>query len=94
MQTEPSRGHRYLRGKEPRWALGEEMLILALILKGPLPSIALSFLQKGEINMLLKAKRGCMRCGVFQDTLTPSGVDDKRKMNGAMLFLIQTISNT
>lgn len=42
--------------------LGEEMLILALILKGPGQSIALSSLRKREINMFLKAKQAA--CGV------------------------------
>lgn len=47
--------NRYLRGKEAACVLGEEMLILALILKGPGRSITLSSLRKRKINMFLKA---------------------------------------
>ena len=58
----PPQGQSLPEGKEPVCVLGEEMLMLALILKGPLKSITLSSLQRREINMFLKAKRAA--CGV------------------------------
>lgn len=57
----PAQGQSLPEGKEAACVLGEEMLILALILKGPGRSIALSSLRKREINVF-KGEAGCMWC--------------------------------
>lgn len=57
--------------------LGEEMLILALILKGPGRSIALSSLQKREINMFLKAKQAACGVCVWASLISPDAFREK-----------------
>ena len=64
MQTNysPAQGQSLPERKAAACALGEEMLILGLILKGPGQSIALISLRNREINMFLKAKQ--VACGM------------------------------
>lgn len=72
--------------------LGEEMLILALILKGPGRSIALSSLQKREINMFLKAKQAACGVCVWASLIPPDAFREKLflKKNNHIGFISNT----
>lgn len=73
----PPQGQSLPEGKEPACVLGEEMLMLALILKGPLKSITLSSLQRREINMFLKAKRAACGACVWPSLIQPEAFGGK-----------------
>lgn len=57
--------------------LGEEKLVLALILKGPGRSITLSSLQKREINMFLKAEQAACGVCVWASLIPPDAFREK-----------------
>lgn len=72
--------------------LGEEMLILALILKEPGRSIALSSLRKREINMFLKAKQAACGVCVWASLILPDAFREKLplKKNDHIGFIFNT----
>lgn len=80
MQTNyfpPAQGQSLPEEKEAPCVLGEEMLTLALILKGPGRSIALSSLRKTEINMFLKATQAACGVCVWASLIPPDAFSEK-----------------
>lgn len=92
----PAQGQSLPEGKEAACVLGEEMLILALILKGPGRSIALSSLRKREINMFLKAKQAACGVCVWASLIPPDVFREKLflKKNDHISRSSAFISNT